>query len=91
MEANEEYFKQHGEPLFSSHMLDLSEEPLEEVLYVCKFVCIYIYIQWRRQVMRVCVCVFVCVHVCMYFLPHARSFWGAAREGILRVWIYVCM
>jgi fructose-bisphosphate aldolase class II len=26
MEANEEYFKQHGEPLFSSHMLDLSEE-----------------------------------------------------------------
>jgi len=29
MDANEEYFEQHGEPLFSSHMLDLSEEPLE--------------------------------------------------------------
>ena len=36
MEANEEYFKQHGEPLFSSHMLDLSEEPLEENIGICK-------------------------------------------------------
>eukprot|EP00802_Teleaulax_amphioxeia_P015107 Tamp_15190.p1 GENE.Tamp_15190~~Tamp_15190.p1 ORF type:complete len:419 (-),score=114.86 Tamp_15190:229-1485(-) len=36
MEANEEYFKQHGEPLFSSHMLDLSEEPLEENIAICK-------------------------------------------------------
>ena len=26
MDANEEYFKKNGEPLFSSHMLDLSEE-----------------------------------------------------------------
>jgi fructose-bisphosphate aldolase class II len=26
MEANEKHFKEHGEPLFSSHMLDLSEE-----------------------------------------------------------------
>jgi len=34
--ANEEYFKQHGEPLFSSHMLDLSEEPLEENIHICK-------------------------------------------------------
>jgi fructose-bisphosphate aldolase class II len=34
--ANEEYFKQHGEPLFSSHMLDLSEEPLEENIAICK-------------------------------------------------------
>merc|ERR1719230_1757742 len=30
MEANEKYFEKNGEPLFSSHMLDLSEEPLEE-------------------------------------------------------------
>jgi fructose-bisphosphate aldolase class II len=30
IEANEEYFKVHGEPLFSSHMLDLSEEPIKE-------------------------------------------------------------
>jgi fructose-bisphosphate aldolase class II len=30
LDADEEYFKQHGEPLFSSHMIDLSEEPLDE-------------------------------------------------------------
>jgi fructose-bisphosphate aldolase class II len=36
MEANEEYYAQHGEPLFSSHMLDLSEEPLEENIAICK-------------------------------------------------------
>lgn len=36
LEANEEYFKEHGEPLFSSHMLDLSEEPLEENIAICK-------------------------------------------------------
>mmetsp|Transcript_3303 Transcript_3303/g.4778 ORF Transcript_3303/g.4778 Transcript_3303/m.4778 type:complete len:371 (+) Transcript_3303:153-1265(+) len=28
--ANEEYFAKNGEPLFSSHMIDLSEDPLEE-------------------------------------------------------------
>jgi fructose-bisphosphate aldolase, class II len=28
--AGEEYFARHGEPLFSSHMLDLSEQPLAE-------------------------------------------------------------
>merc|ERR1712003_572112 len=36
LEANKEYFEQHGEPLFSSHMLDLSEEPLEENIAICK-------------------------------------------------------
>lgn len=36
LEAGEEYYKQHGEPLFSSHMLDLSEEPLEENIAICK-------------------------------------------------------
>merc|ERR1719224_360491 len=35
MEANEDYFKKNGEPLFSSHMLDLSEEPLEENIATC--------------------------------------------------------
>lgn len=30
IDAGEEYFKEHKRPLFSSHMLDLSEEPLEE-------------------------------------------------------------
>merc|ERR1719327_2121728 len=35
IEANEEYFAKNGEPLFSSHMLDLSEEPLEENIEIC--------------------------------------------------------
>merc|ERR1719231_247587 len=35
MAANEDYFKANGEPLFSSHMLDLSEEPLEENVATC--------------------------------------------------------
>jgi len=30
LEADEKYFAAHGEPLFSSHMLDLSEEPIAE-------------------------------------------------------------
>lgn len=34
--ANEEYFSKHGEPLFSSHMLDLSEEPIPENVAICK-------------------------------------------------------
>jgi fructose-bisphosphate aldolase class II len=34
--ASERYFEKHGEPLFSSHMIDLSEEPLEENLSICK-------------------------------------------------------
>lgn len=29
MDEDEKYFKQHGEPLFSSHMIDLSEEDVE--------------------------------------------------------------
>jgi fructose-bisphosphate aldolase class II len=35
LEASERYYKAHGEPLFSSHMIDLSEEPLEENLEIC--------------------------------------------------------
>lgn len=35
LEADEEFFKVHGEPLFSSHMLDLSEEPHEENVAIC--------------------------------------------------------
>lgn len=34
--ASEEHLKMTGEPLFSSHMLDLSEEPLEENIAICK-------------------------------------------------------
>ncbi|WP_257667089.1 class II fructose-bisphosphate aldolase [Parapedobacter tibetensis] len=30
LDYGERFFKQHGKPLFSSHMLDLSEEPIEE-------------------------------------------------------------
>jgi len=36
MDADEAYFKQHGEPLFSSHMIDLSEEPKEENIAITK-------------------------------------------------------
>ncbi|WP_333694686.1 class II fructose-bisphosphate aldolase [Flavobacterium sp.] len=34
--ASEEHFAQTGKPLFSSHMIDLSEEPLEENIHICK-------------------------------------------------------
>lgn len=36
IEAGEKHFKTHGKPLFSSHMLDLSEEPLHENIEICK-------------------------------------------------------
>ena len=36
LDAGEDYFKANGKPLFSSHMLDLSEEPLEENISTCK-------------------------------------------------------
>ncbi len=36
LDAGEEHFKATGKPLFSSHMLDLSEEPLEENLEISK-------------------------------------------------------
>nr|WP_229855196.1 class II fructose-bisphosphate aldolase [Candidatus Sulfurimonas marisnigri] len=36
LSASEDYFKTYGKPLFSSHMLDLSEEPLEENISTCK-------------------------------------------------------
>jgi len=35
LEASEKHYKQHGHPLYSSHMLDLSEEPIEENLDIC--------------------------------------------------------
>merc|ERR1712050_778764 len=35
LEADQEYFKVYGEPLFSSHMLDLSEEPHDENVGIC--------------------------------------------------------
>lgn len=38
MEANEEFYAQTGKSLYSSHMLDLSEEPIEENLDIsCKY------------------------------------------------------
>jgi fructose-bisphosphate aldolase, class II len=36
LDAGEKFYKQHGKPLFSSHMLDLSEETLEENVATCK-------------------------------------------------------
>ncbi|RMD72109.1 MAG: class II fructose-bisphosphate aldolase, partial [Bacteroidetes bacterium] len=35
LEANERFFRERGYPLFSSHMLDLSEEPLEQNVATC--------------------------------------------------------
>jgi len=34
--AGEKHYEQYGQPLYSSHMLDLSEEPIEENIEVCK-------------------------------------------------------
>ena len=34
--ASEEHFKNTGKSLFSSHMIDLSEEPIEENISICK-------------------------------------------------------
>ncbi len=35
LDHGERHFETHGVPLFSSHMLDLSEEPIEENLEIC--------------------------------------------------------
>ncbi|KPM48907.1 class II fructose-bisphosphate aldolase [Jiulongibacter sediminis] len=35
LDAGEEHYKKTGKPLFSSHMIDLSEEPLEENMEIC--------------------------------------------------------
>jgi len=36
LDAGEKYYEQHKQPLFSSHMLDLSEEPLAENLEISR-------------------------------------------------------
>ena len=36
LDASEKEFKKTGKPLFSSHMIDLSEEPLDENIRICK-------------------------------------------------------
>ena len=36
LDASEKHFEETGKPLFSSHMIDLSEEPLEENIEICK-------------------------------------------------------
>lgn len=36
LDAGETYFAETGKPLFSSHMIDLSEEPLVENIEICK-------------------------------------------------------
>merc|ERR1719240_306674 len=35
LKADQDYFDKHGEALFTSHMLDLSEEPDEENIAIC--------------------------------------------------------
>lgn len=36
LDASEKHFSETGKPLFSSHMIDLSEEPIEENIELCK-------------------------------------------------------
>src|SRR6056297_170299 len=36
LDASEKHYKETGKSLFSSHMIDLSEEPLEENIEICK-------------------------------------------------------
>ena len=36
LEASEKHFAETGKPLYSSHMIDLSEEPIEENIELCK-------------------------------------------------------
>jgi fructose-bisphosphate aldolase class II len=36
LSAGESYYKSNGVPLYSSHMLDLSEDPIEENIEICK-------------------------------------------------------
>lgn len=36
LDHSEHHFKKTGQPLFSSHMIDLSEEPLEENIAICE-------------------------------------------------------
>lgn len=36
LDAGEKFYAETGKPLFSSHMIDLSEEPIEENIEICK-------------------------------------------------------
>lgn len=36
LDAGEKFFAETGKPLYSSHMIDLSEEPIEENIEICK-------------------------------------------------------
>ena len=36
LDASEDFYKVHGKSLYSSHMIDLSEEPIEENIDICK-------------------------------------------------------
>lgn len=36
LDAGEQFFKETGKSLYSSHMIDLSEEPIEENIEICK-------------------------------------------------------
>jgi len=36
LDEGEKFYKAHGKPLYSSHMIDLSEEPIEENIEICK-------------------------------------------------------
>ena len=44
--ADEEWYQKNGEPLFSSHMLDLSEEPKEENIKTC--------VEYLKRMAKIC-------------------------------------
>ena len=37
LDASKDFYRVHGKSLYSSHMIDLSEEPLEENIDICKY------------------------------------------------------
>ena len=36
LDAGEEFYQMHGKPLYSSHMIDLSDEPIQQNIETCK-------------------------------------------------------
>ena len=52
LDASEVFYDQHGKSLFSSHMIDLSEEPLKENIEIlgCKPDCSDAYIQLQKLI-----------------------------------------
>jgi fructose-bisphosphate aldolase, class II len=59
--ADEEYFEKNGEPLFSSHMLDLSEEVDPENIETCK---VNFLVHFSQAFLRCMILERICSYVC---------------------------